>query len=436
MHDSTDSHERTSSRAGSRWRVFAALARSLGPEAFSARDFPNRVQRAFAAHREFGSRDRRVYRELLFSRCRCEPWGSQLAATVGGDADQQLAALLAEDSADLAEASGLEASFVAAVVGGDWERRLSLLRSRWPSCAFAPADLAPGWFRDTSPGWERTCSPDLLWRRPPLWIRIQTSDTSARDSALRELARAGAECSPSGVLPGAWRTDARVDLSRLTCFARGLVEVQDLGSQLILAIAEPARGGRWLDACAGAGGKTLQLASLLGTDGGILAEDPRREALGELGTRALRAGIRKVDTRVVPASPDAWTPPPGGRFDGVLVDAPCSGSGTWRRHPHLRPATSAASPVQHAAVQLALLRSRAEAVAPGGLLVYATCSLVRTENADVISAFLAGASEFSDATPRAAYGFEREGDMPGLTILPHVHDTDGFYVAVLRRAQG
>jgi 16S rRNA (cytosine967-C5)-methyltransferase len=223
--------------------------------------------------------------------------------------------------------------------------------------------------------------------------------------------------------------NARLDLARLACFAQGLVEVQDLGSQLVLEIVKPEPGSLWLDACSGAGGKALQLADMIGPEGRIEAEDPRGEALGELQLRAERAGVRQIRTRLISSSPGDWSP--GTAYDGVLVDAPCSGSGTWRRHPHLRVSTREADVKAHASVQLELLRTRARAVRPGGVLVYATCSLAGPENGGVAETFLREHASFRDETPTEIFGFKRDG--PGLTIWPDTHDTDGFFMCILRR---
>ena len=262
---------------------------------------------------------------------------------------------------------------------------------------------------------------------------MRTRSEAELRAVLGELERADVHCEPSGVLAHAWRTADRADLARLACFARGLVEVQDLGSQLILAIAGPSAGGRWLDACAGAGGKALQLAELLGPEGCVDAEDPRGQALGELSARARRAGTAVIHTRIVASNPAGWSPK--GSYEGVLVDAPCSGTGTWRRHPHLRLCTSPGEVARMAALQLALLRTRSAAVRPGGVLVYATCSLCRTENEAVVEAFLGERPEFADETPSEIFGLRRAAG-PGLVIAPWVHDTDGFYVCVLRKRAG
>jgi precorrin-6B methylase 2 len=220
---------------------------------------------------------------------------------------------------------------------------------------------------------------------------------------------------------------AEADITKTKSFLSGLVEVQDLGSQLILASAAITPGGRWFDACAGAGGKTLQLASLLGPTGHIDAYDIRPSALRELQIRAQRARISNI--AILPTAPTA-------QYDGVLVDAPCSGTGTWRRAPHLKWTTTPAQVTAAAAQQLALLTQYAALVRPGGQLIYATCSLSRFENEEVITDFLAANPTFKPEppTPARAFGFIPDSTTGGLTILPAKHNTDGFFVATLRRS--
>jgi 16S rRNA (cytosine967-C5)-methyltransferase len=220
-----------------------------------------------------------------------------------------------------------------------------------------------------------------------------------------------------------WRTSAfapdalglppGTDVARTQAYLSGKVEIQDVGSQRVLATIGAETKGHWLDACAGAGGKTLQLATLLGSAGKVTARDTRRSALEELSTRARRSGL---SDRIRIGDQDD---PPGG-FDGVLVDAPCSGSGTWRRAPHLRWVTSETSVRNAAQIQLKLLRENAARVRKGGLLAYVTCSLCRTENEAIAEGFL------------GLGGFEPV--LGGTVLLPQEHDGDGFFVASFRRS--
>jgi 16S rRNA (cytosine967-C5)-methyltransferase len=260
---------------------------------------------------------------------------------------------------------------------------------------------------------------DALHSRAPLWLR---ANAEAIEPITAEFNQHGWRWLSSPILPTALQVLDEADVTKTTGFEKGLFEVQDLASQLLLESAGIEPGERWLDACAGAGGKTLQLARLLGPAGRIDAFDIRRAALVELGTRASRARVRNINVLEKPSTED---------YDGVLVDAPCTGSGTWRRAPHLKWTTTIQQIADAAATQRALLASCSARVRPGGRLLYATCSLNRSENEAVVADFLATHSEFTVEAPRLDFnGIVRDS---GLTLLPSLHNTDGFFVAALRR---
>jgi 16S rRNA (cytosine967-C5)-methyltransferase len=227
----------------------------------------------------------------------------------------------------------------------------------------------------------------------------------------------------AGDFPDAVCLPPNAEVADTDAYRRGFIEIQDLGSQLVLASAGLAPGGRWLDACAGAGGKTLQLARLLGPGGHVDATDIRPEILEELRDRAKRARLDHI----------AIVRDPAADYDGVLVDAPCSGSGTWRRQPHLKWCVKPETIATFAATQLEILTANAPRVRPGGLLVYATCSLSHHENRDVVAAFLQTHPQFTPEPPVKNFG--GEFDSLGTTLLPGTLNTDGFYVALLRRSR-
>ncbi|HLP10016.1 MAG TPA: RsmB/NOP family class I SAM-dependent RNA methyltransferase, partial [Opitutaceae bacterium] len=307
----------------------------------------------------------------------------------------------------------------------------------WPPLPATPADEAtllsarlgqPVSVDQLFPDWLATEAPaltgparDRLLTRPPLWLRLQTDVPATVDAWLEQ---EGLPFRREPAFPDARALLIETDVTRSAPFEAGAFEVQDLGSQLILALAAPAPGTRWLDACAGAGGKTLQLARLLGAAGKVDATDIRAAALAELRARAARAGLRNITTLAAAPAADRF-------YDGVLVDAPCSGSGTWRRHPHLRCQTTAAELRAHHERQLAILAQNAAHVRPGGRLVYATCSLARAENEGTVAAFLAAHPHFRVTPPAESFGCA-VGEL-GTAILPHVHDTDAFFVSVLTR---
>ncbi|HLP24462.1 MAG TPA: RsmB/NOP family class I SAM-dependent RNA methyltransferase, partial [Acidobacteriota bacterium] len=283
---------------------------------------------------------------------------------------------------------------------------------------FDPSALVPAWFRDHCPDAFTPPQLDALLARAPIWVRLQAND---REMVLDEFRRKGWEPRATPVSPDAFALPPNAEVANTDAYRRGFVEIQDLGSQLVLAHASIAPGTRWLDACAGAGGKTLQLAHAVGSAGHVDATDIRPAMLEELRERAARARLTNV--RTLSAA--------DGAYDGVLVDAPCSGSGTWRRLPHMKWHTQPETIPQFAAQQLAILSANAAHVRPGGLLVYATCSLSHVENHDVAAAFLAAHAEFRAEKPLRDLGGRFDG--AGTTLLPATHDSDGFYVALLRR---
>jgi 16S rRNA (cytosine967-C5)-methyltransferase len=377
------------------------------------RAVPTRLQ-TLLADRRFGSRDRRLYRELLFTALRL---ARPLARLAPGD-EPGWAALVANHCAATRDTEPFRAAHGATT----------------PAPAPSPLDLVPPWFSaEHEPALPATPAETAaaLLARAPVWVRLQTDSP---DDALAEWAARGwvANSSPHPALADARRLPPETKVTDCAAYQAGHYEVQDLGSQAILAslgLPDHSPGPRWLDACAGAGGKTLQLARLLGPSARIDATDIRPAPLAELRARAARAGLA-ARIRTLPGRPD-----PAARYDGVLVDAPCSGSGTWRRAPHLMACTSAEDLAAAARTQLELLRRAAPLVRPGGLLVYATCSIARTENTGVAAAFLAAeAGSFRVEPPVHALGFcPLAPGAPGLALAPGPQDNDGFYVASFRR---
>ncbi len=404
---------------GSQRHTFLQLLAQLRPHWRRDSNLPERIHTMLRRHRSFGARDRRLYRELLYTAVRHLPW-------VEGRADEELVALVAALTAETPATRAFRAAFADARLMQDLPREA----------------LLPAWFRAECPEAFSPPQLDALLTRAPLWLRLQTAEPAR---VFAEFATRGWAWQPSDLLPSAVKMLAEVDVTQTDSFAQGRVEVQDLGSQLLLESVGIEPGGRWLDACAGAGGKTLQLARLLGPDGTIDAHDIRPAALTELAERARKAGIPVAaihDRRTKdsgghrPPLPSqtasiAIVPKPSGLYDGVLVDAPCSGSGTWRRAPHLKWVTTPETIARAAAVQQTLLAQFATQVRPGGRLVYATCSLCRRENAQIVAAFLAAHPDFAPAPFARDFGFPSTAG--GLTIWPAPHDTDGFFVASLRR---
>ena len=421
------------SRAENQLRNFDTLWGAISPRVGSDCNLPARIQRLLAGERRFGSSDRRLYRELIYTALRYFPWIQGESAR--SSAIPHLALWLAPDTPATLPLKravhGAHPPCPPSVAG-----RAAILGRQ-------PAALLPSWFRAHCPAAFEPPNIDVLHTRAPLWLRLQTGEPApvfdefaARGWSWRRPEKNGTGCQPPPAGAIELVAPGDPDLTQTDAYRRGLVEIQDLGSQLILPTALSALGapafqpsGFFLDACAGAGGKTLQLAGLLGPGAQIDATDPRPGALAELAARAARAGIKNI--RILPSSPAPALAPAGpksairnpkSQYDAVVVDAPCSGSGTWRRNPHLKYTTREAGIAGAAQLQLEILARHAPLVRSGGLLIYATCSISRVENEEVAAAFLAAPAGGDFALARQA------------TILPATHNTDGYFVAAFRRA--
>ncbi len=358
------------------------------------------VTRYFKTRRYAGSGDRRAVRELVFRAIRrsAERPGSGRAAILG----------LAEDDQALVELFGQ-------VRGPE-----AIADTEQPS----PARVVPSWLESRiSPLVDRSQWPALL-ERAPLDLRVNIARAN-RDQLLEQFP--GAE--PTRISSWGLRLpfDSRVDDH--PAFAEGLVEVQDEGSQLIALACEAKDGQRILDLCAGGGGKALALAAAA-PGAAILATDTNRSRLSKLPPRAAKAGVN-IETRLLdhPRERDSladWA----GTADVVLVDAPCSGSGTWRRNPEARWRLTPDRLDRLVDLQAQLLDIGAEIVRPGGALIYAVCSILTAEGERQAASFLARRSSWvAQATPIDAGRLEGVGRL----LVPGQDGTDGFFVARLAR---
>jgi 16S rRNA (cytosine967-C5)-methyltransferase len=296
--------------------------------------------------------------------------------------------------------------------------KAAILSKLVPGYSFQLFDLLPAWFHEHCPAAFAAPHLDALNSRAQVWVRIQCND---RNLVLDEFRAKNWAWTTTPEFPDALSLPPNAEVANSDAYRRGFVEIQDLGSQLVLALAPILPGGCWLDACAGAGGKTLQLARLLGPAGHVDATDIRVDILDELDDRAQRARLTNISI----------VRNPTGTYDGVLVDAPCSGSGTWRRQPHLKWYVKPETIVAFTKTQRDILTANAPRVKPGGLLIYATWSLSHHENGDVVAAFLQAHPQFKPVPPGQTYGAEFDG--LGTALLPGTLNTDGFYVACLRQ---
>ena len=265
-----------------------------------------------------------------------------------------------------------------------------------------------------------------LQKRPPIWIRLQYANP---DDLTTELRCENVKLSfHKRITQAANAGHPQNNLYALKAFRKGAFEIQDIASQCVGIVCAPQPGERWWDACAGAGGKNRELAALMEGKGTIVATDIRTYKLKDLKKRARRPGVPNIDCRhwngKRPRKKQA-------NYDGVLVDSPCTCSGTWRRNPDARWSTSPNDLDELIPLQRRLLRNAAGGVKPGGVLVYATCSMLPQENRENIDYFLSENSEFElDPFDNPLTGEPTDGT---LQIWPWDADCDAMYIARFRR---
>ncbi|MBU2358580.1 MAG: RsmB/NOP family class I SAM-dependent RNA methyltransferase [Alphaproteobacteria bacterium] len=270
---------------------------------------------------------------------------------------------------------------------------------------------------------------------PPLDLRVNTI-RSTRDAMLRRLQDLGLPAEAAALAPHGIRIRERLSLARLAPLKTGEVEIQDEGSQLVALLVDARPGERVVDFCAGAGGKTLAIATQMNNKGHIAACDVSEGRLKRCAERLRKAGLHNVQTQLLTSETDRWVKRRKRSFDRVLIDAPCSGTGTWRRNPDARWRAHRQEGLdQLVALQSRILTSAARLVKPGGRLVYATCSMLSEENEAQVVAFLAAHPDFRvvpirDVAPQLA----GQTDDGFLSLTPARHDTDGFFAAVMQRA--
>lgn len=361
------------------------------------------IARYFKTRRYAGSKDRRAVRDLVFRAIR----------RAGERPASGRAAMLGLVDEDPALASLFDGSAHGPVAVGDGE-------------AAATPGVAPAWLLDRfDPELGLDELPALL-DRAPLDLRVNRL-RGARDDALAALP----EAVPTPHAPLGLRLPEGTQVEPTEAWASGLVEVQDEGSQLLCLACVAKPDQLVVDLCAGAGGKTLGLAADMDNRGRIVASDTDRGRLGRMAPRLARAGVTIVETRLLdPGRERAALADLAGAADLVLVDAPCSGTGTWRRNPEARWRLTPERLVRLVNLQADLLDIAAELVRPGGHLVYAVCSLLAEEGRGQVDAFEARHSAFVRESMPITAG-RTAG--PGLVLSPARDGTDGFFVARRRR---
>jgi 16S rRNA (cytosine967-C5)-methyltransferase len=398
------------------------------------------LERALRRERGLWASERRAVAEAVYGIVR---WQGQLDALLGGRptlSERYAAWLCRFGGVSPAEASrrlGVPVGTLAALASAD--ERIAAVAD--PLDRLALEASLPRWiverFAAQLGGDEARALARAMNERAPLTAR--TNLLRGDRAELRgRLAGEGVSSEPTRFSPWGLALDGRSNAFQLAAFREGRFEIQDEGSQLI-ALACAARPGMTVvDACAGAGGKSLALAAEMRNKGSLHALDPDAERLDETRRRARRAGVHNLRDRPIAAGPEAEAQlgDLAGKADVVLVDAPCSGLGTLRRKPDARWRLRPEDPDRFAALQGELIRRFAALVRPGGRLVYATCSVGPTENEAVAERAVRDAG-LRPAPIAPLLGEERSRSLGAeearLTLLPHRHGTDGFFVATFER---
>jgi len=391
------------------------------------------VSAFFRRHRALGPRERHALAETTYTVLRQRLVLQHLAQSGSGAPERRLALLAWQgDRASVERALGPhERQWLAAAQAVDREALPEKLRHNLPD--WLAGALKAQFGEDF---WPLVRALDVP---APLDLRVNVL-ACKRDEARAALAAAGITAEPTPYSPWGLRVPGKPALHKLELFTSGAVEVQDEGSQMLALLVDAKRGEMVVDFCAGAGGKTLALGAMMRNTGRLYAFDVSGHRLAALKPRLARSGLSNVHPVQIAHERDERVKRLAGKVQRVLVDAPCSGLGTLRRNPDLKWRQSPQAILELQAKQQAILASAARLLAPGGRLVYATCSLLAAENEEVARAFdeqAAGAFERLPAAPLleaasvARAGELVEGDV--LRLLPHRHHTDGFFACVWRR---
>jgi 16S rRNA (cytosine967-C5)-methyltransferase len=394
------------------------------------------VSRYFREHRALGPRERATLAETAYAVLRRKLLFDHLARSGSGPRERRLAILGFAGARD----------FLASALSPQEKDWLKACDAVQPQELLEPhRHNLPEWLAQALKeqlGTDFWPLVESLNQPAPLDLRVNTL-TDKREDVRRELELAGVAAQPTPYSPWGLRVQGKPALTRMDAFARGAVEVQDEGSQLLALLADARRGQMVVDFCAGAGGKTLALGAAMRNTGRLYAFDVSAHRLDALKPRLARSKLSNVHPAAIAHERDERIKRLAGKIDRVLVDAPCSGLGTLRRNPDLKWRQDAGAVQELVAKQTAILASAARLLKPGGRLVYATCSLLRDENEGVAQAFSAAHPDLR-AVPaqealeqlkveQAAQLCSGEGGLY-LRLWPHRHATDGFFAAVWEKS--
>ncbi|MDQ0069591.1 16S rRNA (cytosine967-C5)-methyltransferase [Variovorax boronicumulans] len=395
------------------------------------------VSRFFRDHREFGPRERATLAETVYTVLRKKLLFDHLSPSGSGSKERRMAILGFHGPRDFLKSAlnDTEKRWLDNCDAVKPEDLLERHRHNLPEWLVAPlkAQLGDGF-------WPLV---ESLQQPAPLDLRVNAL-TDKRAEVKAELAKAAIKSEVTPFSPWGLRIEGKPALTKLDAFARGAVEVQDEGSQLLALLLDAKRGEMVVDFCAGAGGKTLAIGATMRNTGRLYAFDTSAHRLDALKPRLARSKLSNVHPAAIAHERDDRIKRLAGKIDRVLVDAPCSGLGTLRRNPDLKWRQSPKSVEELTVKQTAILQSAARLVKSGGRLVYATCSVLPEENEAIAEAFGAANPDFEPVDAAELLqglkveGFEAlcAGGADGrryLRLWPHRHSTDGFFAAVWNR---
>ncbi len=398
-----------------------------------------RMDQYFKAHKEMGKRDRGVVAELTYGVLRhCRMIDARLGEMSEGWPGYQRrvgALLMIQQGVSM---RGLEKYMDETMAKEVAEALRATPATSLPNAVrySIPDSVWQAWEAQWGEAETIKLAQSLLSAAP---ADIRVNGLKATQAQVQQsLADVGFELTPIDGVPNALRQAGRSPLFRTDAFQQGWFEMQDAGSQVIGALLPVASGQKVVDFCAGAGGKTLQLAAAMQNKGSLIACDVSEARLNRMRPRLARAGVDNVRIMPLASETDARLKKLRGSQDAVLVDAPCSGSGTWRRSPDMKWRNMELSALN--ATQLSVLTSAAKLVREQGYLVYATCSLMQCENEAVVEAFLAQHPDYvrlSAQTRLAEAGYllaeSAFTEQGALQLRPDLHGMDGFYAVLLQR---
>ncbi|MES2105198.1 MAG: RsmB/NOP family class I SAM-dependent RNA methyltransferase [Pseudomonadota bacterium] len=390
------------------------------------------LSRYFRDHPRLGSRERGVIAEAIYGLLRNKSVYTSFSESGSGPAMRRLTLLGLADAAGVDALGGLSDEEI------QWlERVMQIDRSH---LSLTMKSNMPAWIWDkfvAKLGEDEALQlAESLNTPASLDLRVNTMKAS-REEVVAALAAAPIIAEPTPYSATGLRIKKKPSIQNLPLFKDGTIEVQDEGSQLLAQLVGAKRGEMVADFCAGAGGKTLALGAMMRNTGRLYAFDVSEKRLAKLKPRLARSGLSNVHPVVIAHEKDAKIKRLAGKLDRVLVDAPCSGLGTLRRNPDVKWRQTPDGIAELNVKQSAILAGAARMVKAGGRLVYATCSVLDEENEAIVQGFLAAHPDFA-LVPASKILAEQKVELEMgdyLKLMPHIHQTDGFFAAVLERSK-